>query len=182
MKLYTKTGDDGRTGLLGGGRVDKDAPRVESYGAVDELNAALGLAASAADDDARADLHAVQSELFILGTQLATVDGQTPSHHITDAMVTRLEERMDAVMAGLPPLKNFVLPGGCELAARLHLARTICRRAERAVVSLAHDAPVDRAAVVYLNRLGDLLFAWALAANHQAGVDNVPWIAPKQQP
>lgn len=176
MKLYTRTGDSGQTGLIGGQRVSKADDRVACYGEVDELNAAIGLAAAACTDaDALAELRTVQSELFILGVQLATGPGRQPSHQISDAEIKRLEESIDAKMGALPALQNFVLPGGCELAARLHLARTVCRRAERAVVDLA--GTLDPRAAVYLNRLSDWLFAAALSANARAGVPDIPWIA-----
>ena len=177
MKLYSKTGDDGRTGLIGGQRIPKDDHRVACYGEVDELNAVVGLAAAASPDDERRDLHEIQSGLFVLGTQLATAEEGKPSHSIDAARVAALEERIDAITTGLEPLRSFVLPGGCELAARFHHARTICRRAERAVVALARGSTVDPLAIVYLNRLGDLLFALALSANQQAGTDDVTWNA-----
>jgi cob(I)alamin adenosyltransferase len=179
MKLYTRTGDDGETGLIGGRRVSKDDLRVTCYGQVDELNAAVGLAvASCSHADWIETLRSVQSDLFILGAQLATEEGRQPAHAIGAERVTRLEPVMDAVMAELRPLKNFVLPGGCELAARFHMARTVCRRAERDVVSLVRNGGADKQAVAYLNRLGDLLFAYALAANRRAGVADILWIAP----
>jgi len=179
MKLYTKTGDSGQTGLIGGARVPKDDVRVSSYGDVDELNASIGLVVAALPNDAwRAPLHEIQSDLFILGAQLASADGVTPRHAVAAEHVARLERMLDDICATLPELTNFVLPGGCELAARLHLARTICRRAERAVVALARRTTVAPSAVVYLNRLSDLLFALALAANRDAGVGDILWSAP----
>ena len=159
MKLYTKTGDRGDTGLIGGARVGKDDARVACYGDVDELNAAIGLAVAALPKCAEREvLHAIQSDLFVLGAELATRDGVTPQLAITPAKVARLEQLLDETCANLPDLANFVLPGGCELAARLHVARTVCRRAERAVVSLARHATVAPTPLVYLNRLSDLLF------------------------
>jgi cob(I)alamin adenosyltransferase len=121
----------------------------------------------------------VQSDLFVLGAQLASEHETDAGIALTAAQVERLDGQLDAVSADLPELRNFVLPGGCELAARLHLSRTVCRRAERSVVALAQMETVDNLAVVYLNRLGDLLFALALAANQRAGVADVPWVAPK---
>ena len=177
MKLYTKTGDKGQTGLIGGVRVSKDDARVACYGDVDELNATVGLAVSCCGDDGlREILHAIQSDLFVLGTQLATQKGCPLSHAIGPDCVEALENQLDATMANVKPLRNFVLPGGCELAARFHHARTVCRRVERSVVSLAHESTVEPLAIVYLNRLGDLLFALALSANRQAGVDDIGWI------
>ena len=179
MKLYTRTGDDGDTGLIGGRRVSKDDLRVTCYGQVDELNAAIGMATAATDHaEWIAALRSIQSGLFILGTQLATEESKTPSHVIRADHVERLEPVLDKLMAEVEPLKNFVLPGGCELAARFHLARTVCRRAERDVVTLVRAGGVDKHTIAYLNRLGDLLFAFALAANQRATVANVPWIAP----
>jgi cob(I)alamin adenosyltransferase len=179
MKIYTKTGDDGRTGLLGGGRVGKDDPRIESYGTVDELNAALGVA-RAAGLDAQLDgwLARVQADLFVLGSALADPDPKGRFHGVVGVdRFTALEEAIDTLDAELPALTNFVLPAGCPAAAQLHLARTICRRAERRVVFLANlpgeDVPDNL--VIYLNRLGDFLFEAARAANHRAGVADVPW-------
>jgi cob(I)alamin adenosyltransferase len=176
MKLYTKTGDRGQTGLIGGARVEKDDARVSCYGDVDELNATIGLAIAALPDDTwRQALHAIQGDLFVLGAQLATAEGAMPQYAVTTAHVARLEHMLDETCAALPELTNFVLPGGCELAARFHLARTVCRRVERGVVSLSRNATVDQSAVVFLNRLSDLLFALALAANHRAGVNDMLW-------
>jgi cob(I)alamin adenosyltransferase len=179
MKLSTKTGDGGKTGLIGGQRVSKDDARVASYGEVDELNATLGLVVAALADDAWcADLHAIQSDLFTLGAQLAVSDGAEPHLRIAQARIDRLDKLLHEISATLPELTNFVLPGGTELAARLHLARTVCRRAERGIVALAQRTTIDPMVIVYLNRLSDLLFAYALAANHRAGVDDIVWRAP----
>lgn len=180
MRLYTRTGDRGETGLIGGKRVAKSDPRVACYGDVDELNATIGLAAAACDfGEWLSRLRTIQSDLFILGTQLATAPGREPEHQIDQPRIDKLETWLDELAAMTPPLVNFVLPGGCELASRFHLARTVCRRAERAVVDLAAVEPVQPLAVVYLNRLSDLLFAFALASNVKAGVANIDWIAPK---
>lgn len=183
MKIYTKTGDSGETGLFGGGRVSKDHPRVDAYGAVDELNAALGLAACAVDqEDLRRALESVQSELFVLGADLATPDGvqSTAVVRLEDHHVTALEHQIDAWEAALPPLTSFILPGGTEAAARLHLARTICRRAERRVTALGHQEHLGELPVRYLNRLSDWLFVLARTANARAGVPDRPWISPRQ--
>lgn len=181
MKLYTKTGDDGTTGLFGGARVKKASDRVEAYGTVDELNAMLGLARahglSAFCDEI---LLRVQSELFVLGAELACVPGKEDNMKmqlIADADSAVLEQAIDTADAGLAPLKNFVLPGGTPGAASLHVARTVCRRAERAVLTLA-DAPPRRELVVYLNRLSDLLFVLARYENAHHQVEDVPW-APR---
>ncbi len=180
MKLYTKQGDDGSTGLIGGNRVAKNDPRVAAYGEVDETNAAIGLAISACDHEAMtAYLQCIQSELFTLGAQLASQDGTAPEVAIGDAHVAQLESWIDRACDEAAPLKNFILPGGCELAARLHFARTVCRRAERAAVDLAQQQTVGQRALVYLNRLSDLLFALAREANARAGTAEIPWTPSK---
>jgi len=177
MRIYTRTGDDGSTGFFGGARTSKGAPRVEAYGAVDEANAAIGLARSAgAPPPLDEVLEKVQASLFDVGAALATPPGKAAKvSSPTDADVAALERAIDALEAHLAPLKTFVLPGGHEVAARLHLARTVCRRAEREVVRLAAAEPVDAVLVRYLNRLSDLLFVQARYANHAAGVADVPW-------
>ncbi len=178
MKLYTKTGDDGTTGLFGGGRVKKMSLRVEAYGTVDETNAVLGVARAAHLPPAiDAVLSLVQEDLFTLGAELACVPGRESKLNMQllgDGDVLRLEGAIDEADAGCPPLKTFVLPGGTAQAAALHLARTVCRRAERATLAI-DDGPVRPELVVYLNRLSDLLFALARRANQLAAVDDVPW-------
>lgn len=181
MKLYTKTGDDGSTGLFGGARVQKNDCRVTAYGTVDETNAAIGLCAAVCTrEETLSLLRQIQSDLFILGGELATAAGATPKVAIADDRIAQLERWIDEACADVPPLKTFVLPGGCELAARLHYGRTVCRRAERDVVSLTQKETVSSAVVIYLNRLSDLLFALARAANHRAGVADIPWPALPQ--
>lgn len=176
MKLYTKTGDDGETGLLGGRRVSKDDPRVAAYGEVDEVNAWIGWAAVVADEDALTDrLTQIQSSLFDIGAILASDPDKSNASSFDQTAIVRIEGWIDDADDGLPLLKNFLLPGGSELAARLHLARTATRRAERAVVGLAKSQSVDAAAIVYLNRLSDYLFALARRANHRAGVADTLW-------
>lgn len=181
MKIYTKTGDEGQTGLFGGGRVPKDHPRVSAYGDVDELNAALGVARAAAPGD-RFDplLEQVQRDLFAIGGYLATPDPAKVAAALAKAelpatRVTDFERAMDSADEELPPLKAFVLPAGTPQAAALHLARTICRRAERSVVHLAREAEVPPLFIVYLNRLSDLLFTLARLANHRSGVADDTW-------
>jgi cob(I)alamin adenosyltransferase len=178
MKLYTKTGDDGTTGLFGGGRVPKASARVEAYGTVDETNAAIGVARATKQDAAIDEvLAALQHDLFVLGAELACVPGRESKLSMTllgEAEIARLERAIDDAEAANPPLKSFVLPGGTPQAAALHLARTVSRRAERAVLAI-DDGPVRREAVVYLNRLSDLLFALARRANVAAGTPDVPW-------
>ncbi len=180
-KIYTKTGDGGDTGLFGGGRVPKDHPRVEAYGAVDELNAVLGMA-RAVEMMPRIDevLAPVQRDLFALGALLATPDHakmkeQLEKARISDARIKQLEQAIDDGEAELEPLKAFILPGGTPKAAALHVARTTCRRAERAVISLQREAEVPQLVVVYLNRLSDLLFVLARVANRRAGAGEVTW-------
>lgn len=180
MKLYTKTGDAGDTGLFGGARVSKASARVATYGTVDELNAALGVARTHPLPDGLDALMAqIQSDLFTLGAELATVPGKEEKLGIAllaDADIARLEGAIDASEATVEPLKTFVLPGGAPAAAALHLARTVCRRAEREVVALAAEQPVRNHVVVYLNRLSDLLFSLARQVNRHAGVADVPWL------
>jgi len=180
MKIYTRTGDDGTTGLLGPGRVPKSAPRIEAYGSVDELNAVLGTV-RVLDGDRwlDADLTIIQAHLFTLGASLAAVaQGARDSlDRIGPADIELLEQWIDRLDATLPALTTFILPGGTPLAAQLHVARTVCRRAERRVVALGEKEPVDPDSVRYLNRLADLLFVMARAANHRAGVADTPWQA-----
>jgi cob(I)alamin adenosyltransferase len=179
LKIYTKTGDDGTTGLLGPGRAAKDCPRVEAYGTVDELNAALGVARAAGlDRDADALVAGLQDDLFALGAALADPAPDGRFHGaIRHEKVAELERSIDALEADLPPLSQFILPGGTPGAAQIHLARAVCRRAERRVVALAHreGEHVPGEVLAYLNRLGDLLFVLARAINHRAGVSDVPW-------
>ena len=181
-RLYTRTGDDGTTGMLDGSRTPKHAPRLDAYGTVDELSAALGLAAAAAPGELAGKLRAVQHDLFTIGSHLALPGGVAPANvdmpPLGDAPAARLEREIDDADARLPPLETFILPGGSEAAARLHVARTVCRRAERLVTALAKAEPVPAAAVVYLNRLSDWLFAHARLANQLTGVDDVAWRKP----
>jgi cob(I)alamin adenosyltransferase len=180
MKIYTRTGDDGSTGLIGGSRVAKDDAAIECYGTVDELNAALGAAVVVADAEAREWLAQVQAELFTIGSHLATPGGATPAKSLPaldENWIKRLEQQIDAVESTLPPLRNFILPGGTEFAARLHVARTVCRRAERLIVATARTRQIDSLIVTYVNRLSDWLFVQARRANHVAEVPDVPWIS-----
>lgn len=180
-RIYTKTGDEGETGLLGGARVPKDDPRVAAYGEVDELNAAIGYAASLDPQGLDAAfLQMIQRDLFTIGAELASpdpakVDKALGGPRIGAPQVGALEHMIDGHEAKLPPLKNFVLPGGTPKAAAFHVARTVCRRAERAVVGLARQQPISRDILVYLNRLSDFLFVLARSANAQAGRPDVPW-------
>ncbi|MBI2689034.1 MAG: cob(I)yrinic acid a,c-diamide adenosyltransferase [Acidobacteria bacterium] len=172
-KIYTRTGDEGKTSLVGGQRVSKDALRIEAYGTVDELNAAIGLAITSIPDGAppvrllAIRLMRVQHELFNLGSLLATesADIRPGQPVITASDVARLESEIDEANNTLQPLRSFILPGGCRLNAELHLCRTICRRAERRVVTLAAQETVPPEAVHYLNRLSDALFVWSRLAS-----------------
>lgn len=179
MRIYTKTGDDGRTGLLAGGRVGKHAPRIEAYGTVDELNAVLGVARSASlDADADARIARVQDDLFAVGSALADPDPSGRFHNVvTEEFAARLEREIDTLETELPPLTRFILPGGTPAAAQVHLARTVCRRAERHVVALRDEAgeSVPEPLIVYLNRLSDYLFVLARVVNHRAGLPDTPW-------
>ena len=181
MKIYTKTGDDGTTGLFGGARVKKASSRVDAYGTVDELNAVLGVArALGLSKPAEIVLAEVQIDLFTLGAELATVPGKEeklPMKLLTMAHAEKLEHAIDAAEEGLAALQNFILPGGSAQAAHLHHARTVCRRAERAVLAI-DDASPRAEVVIYLNRLSDLLFTLARRENHERGVADVPW-APR---
>jgi len=171
-KIYTRTGDDGTTGLGDGTRVSKDSLRVEAYGTVDELNSVLGMALTA---DLPAAVHealaTIQHELFDIGGELCIPGTEA----IRDMQVERLEQTLDYLNANLAPLKDFVLPGGNESGARLHFARTVCRRAERVAVRLARDESVNPATLKYLNRLSDLLFVIARYVNISAGVPEILW-------
>ena len=190
MKTYTKTGDAGETGLFGGGRVRKDHPRVAAYGAVDELNAALGLARALGVDNSNESenenenedelderLDRIQGELFTLGADLATPFDKLPGRltRMDDKAVAALEREIDAMETELEPLRSFILPGGSPGGAALHLARTVCRRAEREIAALAAREPVNDACLRYVNRLSDWLFAAARWANARAGCSERVW-------
>jgi cob(I)alamin adenosyltransferase len=181
MKIYTRTGDTGETGLFGGGRVAKDHPRVAAYGDVDELNSALGVV-RATEPTTLFDplLEAIQRDLFSIGGHLATPDPDRVRKALEKAALSskrvgEFEQAMDEAERELPPLKAFVLPAGTPKASALHLARTVCRRAERSVVHLAQSNEVPDLFLIYLNRLSDLLFTLARLANHRAGVKDVTW-------
>ncbi|HKV75671.1 MAG TPA: cob(I)yrinic acid a,c-diamide adenosyltransferase, partial [Gemmatimonadales bacterium] len=180
-RIYTRTGDKGETGLFGGGRVPKDHPRVSAYGDVDELNSAIGVARAAAPAAFFDELlQSIQRDLFSIGGHLATPDPDKVKKALEKAelsagRIDEFERAMDAADRELPPLRAFVLPAGTAKAAALHLARTICRRAERNLVRLSHETVVPELFVIYLNRLSDLLFTLARLANHRAGSGDVTW-------
>lgn len=181
-RIYTKVGDKGQTALVGGQRVPKDSPRIDCYGTVDELNSYIGLACVLAAKDSRTEplariLLRVQHELFNLGSILATLpeDVGPKQPQVTDVDVKQLESEIDEMNDALPVLRSFVLPGGTELNAQLHVCRTVCRRAERLVVRLSHTDHVPEAAIRYLNRLSDALFVWSRWVNVQLGVAEVLW-------
>jgi cob(I)alamin adenosyltransferase len=180
VKIYTRTGDAGDTALFGGGRLGKGHARVEAMGSVDELNAMLGWAiGTVADAEVRERLESVQHDLFALGAELASPRDSSRPRPETPGLpqdrTRQLERWIDEADADLPELKAFVLPGGAPSAAAIHLARTVCRRAERAVVRLSESERVEDALVAYLNRLSDLLFVLARAENHRVGEPDVEW-------
>lgn len=177
MRIYTKTGDDGTTGLFGGDRISKDALRIETYGTIDELNAVLGVArchemAKEFDDI----LDVLQNDLFCLGADLASPNPENRHvHRMDESDIARIEGMIDYVDGLLPALSNFILPGGSPLAAHLHVARNVCRRAERKAVALRREELIGKAVIVYLNRLSDLLFVLARWANVKSGRQEVQW-------
>lgn len=180
MNLYSREGDQGYTSLFDGQRVRKDHPRIEACGAMDELNSILGWATVACTDTIiRQRIEAIQDHLFRIGADLSIADpnssirSQTPV--VTEEHITQIEQWIDQAVATIPPLKAFILPGGTETASRLHIARTACRRAERRVVELMIAQQAPEKVFVYLNRLGDLLFAWARQTNWQNGIDDIVW-------
>lgn len=186
MKIYTKTGDTGDTSLFGGGRVKKSDARVDSYGEVDELNASLGMARSLIAPGADAELDGwlgrLQAELFTVGSMLATPRGTKAWEaipKINPAWIEDMEKAIDRFDVEIGALTTFIMPGGSQVASALHLARTVCRRAERKVVALHGDGAIDVLPVTYLNRLSDFLFMIARVANQRAGVKDVPWNPPR---
>ena len=178
-KVYTRTGDDGTTSLGGGARVPKDSARIEAYGTVDELNSAIGVAlAGGLVPEVAGPLERIQNDLFHLGADLCIPEedkARTPSPRVEQRHVDELERLMDRLSEDLAPLENFVLPGGSRGAAALHLARTVCRRAERLVIALSREEAVGPFTIAYVNRLSDALFVMARFENHRRGVPDVLW-------
>ena len=172
-KIYTKSGDKGETGLFGGDRIGKDATRIEAYGSIDELNSVIGLARVTSSGEINNWLKEIQNQLFEAGSELASPEGNNVALH--DSHVAEMEAIIDQWQAQLPPLTHFVLPGGSELGSRLHVARTVARRAERAVVRFSREATVRPILLKWLNRLSDALFVAARLANHQSGDEETIW-------
>ena len=176
MKVYTKTGDTGTTSLVGGKRVPKDCARLESYGTIDELNAQVGLLLTYVSEPVdRETLIGIQNNLFVIGAQLATESPQVPSVVITSVDVTKLEQSIDAASEGLPKWRGFTLPGGCRPAALAHVCRTICRRAERRILTLNSSEEVAPELLAYVNRLSDYFYILALRLNFLQGTDEILW-------
>lgn len=183
MKIYTKTGDEGTTGLYGGTRVSKSSPRIAAYGDIDELNAVLGVVIAHSNQSViQNTLRQIQNHLFILGAQLASPTVDPKIERITAAHIEFLERQIDVMTESLPPLSHFILPGGSKAGAHLHLARTVCRRAERATVHLSTlpDEPVDNWVLMYINRLSDFLFVFSRLSNQLEKVPDIEWIPQKR--
>ncbi|MCR4920406.1 MAG: cob(I)yrinic acid a,c-diamide adenosyltransferase [Bacteroidaceae bacterium] len=180
MKIYTKTGDQGQTSLVGGQRVSKTCQRLESYGTIDELCSHIGILITYCEQPAdRTFLLSIQSALFVVGGYLATDNSQRevrPGNIVTDEMVTAIEQEIDALQAVVPPLRLFILPGGSRASALAHVCRTVCRRAEREILRLAESgAEVDSRVTSYVNRLSDYFFVLARKLNADAGIEDVVW-------
>ena len=176
MKIYTKTGDDGTTGLQGGKRISKSSIRIKAYGAVDELNAVIGhILSNKFDDELEELLKNIQNELFVAGADLSNPDSSSKENRVTLEMVENIEKNIDRLENELPPITNFILPGGHELASLIHMARTITRRAETQVIALDEKEPVNEECKKYLNRLSDLLFVIARIVNKKKGFEDVIW-------
>lgn len=178
-KIYTRTGDQGKTGLVGGARISKDSSRVVAYGNVDELNSVLGLARAASkDNEINSLLEHLQNELFIVGADLASPsDNGRAVPRITKDMITSMEKAIDRFQEELPPLKAFILPSGGQTGALLHFARAVARRAERNIVALARTDKINENLIPYMNRLSDLLFVLGRAANHREAQSETEWHA-----
>lgn len=180
-KIYTRTGDDGSTGLFGGARLPKHHIRIEAYGTVDELNSVIGWSMSFVDDVALLEyLQMIQSRLFTIGSNLASdPEKEMITPDLTDEDIKSLEESIDMMQGNLPVLKHFILPGGSSSVSAAHLARTVCRRAERRCVALAFESEVDPKIILYLNRLSDYFFVLARWLGHKEGIEEIKWIPRK---
>ncbi len=184
MKIYTRTGDKGHTGLWGGKRISKDSIRIQAYGTVDECNAVIGLATSVLPEEKayaslKAMLRQIQNDLFVVGADLASEIDIENVTRVASENIEQLEQWIDELEESLPPLTQFILPGGTTLASYLHLARTVCRRSERWAVRLKHQEEINTAVMLYLNRLSDFLFVAARYANHLNDTPDVPWAKPE---
>ncbi len=176
MKIYTRTGDDGTTGLIGGKRVKKSSPRIIAYGAVDETNSAIGVVLAAEiDPDLRDLLTRIQNDLFVVGSDLANPDLENTRGRVTEEMTKYLESQIDRLEVELDPITYFILPGGSEIASRVHLARATCRRAEANIIEASEKEKINNLCQVYINRLSDLLFVIARTANRRMKVKDVAW-------
>ncbi len=175
-KIYTKTGDDGTTGLVGGKRVKKSSQRIISYGEVDEINSAIGIVLSSGIDfDICEILTKIQNDLFVIGSDLANPDLMDSSSRATDTMITYLENHIDRLESELSPITYFILPGGDLLASHVHLARSICRRAEISIIKLAEKEQINKTCQIYINRLSDLLFVIARVINKRKKINDIAW-------
>ncbi len=183
MKIYTKTGDQGQTGLLGGDRVSKDSLRIHAIGEIDELNAYVGVCCLVVEDDTlKSMLIRVQNHLFDIGSELACPpNGKFDFTSVSASQISQLERELDEMEAELPPLKQFILPGGSVPSAHLHLLRTICRRAERAILALHSINPVRSELIIYVNRLSDWIFCISRLVNHRLGVEEQKWSKETKQ-
>lgn len=176
VKIYTKTGDDGTTGLIGGKRVEKTNSRIAAYGAVDEINSSIGIVLSSElDSDIRILLTKIQNDLFVVGADLANPDLKDMSNRVTDSMVEHLEKEIDRLESELPPITYFILPGGGLLAAQIHLARAICRRAEINIIKISENEQANISCQRYINRLSDLLFVIARTLNSRKKIKDTAW-------
>lgn len=180
MKVYTRTGDDGTTSLFSGKRVPKHDLRIKSYGTIDELNSWMGAIRDQANRDIQDELIVIQKDLMTIGAQLATDKGELPIAKINATHVAVLEKSIDRVTDELPPLKNFVLPGGHPLVSNTHLARSVCRRAERYITELKDLTPIESEIIFYINRLSDYLFTLARKFSHDLGIEEIKWEPPRK--
>lgn len=178
MKIYTKKGDTGETSLYGGQKVSKTSSRIESYGTVDELNSVLGMVLSnPISNQTKSFLHTVQHQLFVLGADLATpISKEVRINRISEEEITFLEQSIDEMETQLPPLKNFILPGGTNAGSAIHYSRTVCRRAERITIECSKEESLSPLSIMYLNRLSDFLFVLGRFENHLSGTEETPWI------